>query len=113
MYISLIEAPEFLNRGLNEDDFVETLYLTFFDRASEAAGKKFWVDGLKSGKLTREDVIMGFIDSKEWCNLCADYGVKSGAPTAKAEHASKNAINFATRLYTECLGREPEEGTKK
>ena len=109
----LIEAPEFLNRGLNEEDFVETLYLTFFDRASEPAGKKFWVDGLKSGELTKESVIMGFIDSKEWCNVCATYGVKSGAPTAKAEFASKNAIKFATRLYTECLGREPEEGGLK
>ena len=109
----LIEAPEFLNRGLNEEDFVETLYLTFFDRASEAAGKKFWVDGLKSGKLTKENVIMGFIDSTEWCNVCATYGVKSGAPHAKAEFASKNAIKFATRLYTECLGREPEEGGLK
>ncbi|MBO4496019.1 MAG: DUF4214 domain-containing protein [Clostridiales bacterium] len=106
----LIEAPEFLNRGLNEDDFVETLYLTFFDRASEAAGKKFWVDGLKSGKMTKEYVINGFIDSTEWCNVCATYGVKSGAPHAKAEFASKNAIKFATRLYTCCLGRDPEEG---
>ena len=109
----LIEAPEFLNRGLNEEDFVETLYLTFFDRASEAAGKKFWVDSLKSGKMTKEDVIMGFIDSTEWCNVCATYGVKSGAPHAKAEFASKNATNFAKRLYTECLGREPEEGGLK
>ena len=112
-YFFLIEAPEFLNRGLNNEDFVETLYLTFFDRASEAAGKKFWVDSLKSGKMTKKDVIMGFIDSKEWCNVCADYGVKSGAPTAKAERASKNAINFATRLYTCCLGRAPEDGGLK
>ncbi|MBO4496018.1 MAG: DUF4214 domain-containing protein [Clostridiales bacterium] len=109
----LIEAPEFLNRGLNEEDFVETLYRTFFDRASEPAGKKFWVDSLKSGKRTKENVIMGFIDSTEWCNVCAMYGVKSGAPNAKAEFASKNAIKFATRLYTECLGRAPEEGGLK
>ena len=28
----------------------------------------------------------------------------------KATIASKNATEFATRLYTECLGREPDEG---
>ncbi len=106
----LIEAPEFLNRGLSDDDFVETLYCTFFDRDSEAAGKSFWVGELKSKRMTRQDVIGGFIDSKEWCNVCATYGVRSGAPTAKAEFASKNAIAFATRLYTCCLGREPEQG---
>lgn len=105
----LIEAPEFLNRGLDDEDFVETLYLTFFDRASETDGKAFWVGELKAGRLTREDVINGFIDSTEWCNVCATYGVKSGAPHAKAEIASQNAIDFATRLYTCCLGREAEE----
>ena len=105
----LIEAEEFRNRGLNEEDFVETLYLTFFDRGSEPNGKAFWVGQLKSGAMTRNQVISGFIDSTEWCNVCATYGVKSGAPNAKAEIASKNAIKFATRLYTCCLGREPEK----
>ncbi len=112
-YFFLIEAPEFQNRGLGDEDFVETLYKTFFDRASEADGKAFWVGQLKNKTMTRDQVIMGFIDSKEWCNVCATYGVKSGAPTAKAEIASKNAINFATRLYTCCLGREAEEGGLK
>jgi len=102
-------GDEFVNRKLNEEDFVETLYKTFFGRESEANGKKFWVDSLKNGSMTREAVIDNFIDSKEWCNLCADYGVKPGAPTAKAEKASKNATAFATRLYTCCLGRDPEE----
>ena len=60
----LIEAPEFLNRGLSDDDFVETLYKTFFDRDSEAAGKSFWVGELKSKRMSRQDVIGGFIDSK-------------------------------------------------
>ena len=109
----LIEAEEFRNRGLNEEDFVETLYLTFFDRASEPDGKAYWVGELKKGTLTRNEVISGFIDSREWCNVCATYGVKSGAPTAKAEIASKNATKFATRLYTCCLGRDPEEGGLK
>ncbi|MBR3057030.1 MAG: DUF4214 domain-containing protein [Clostridiales bacterium] len=109
----LIEAPEFLNRGLSDDEFVETLYRTFFDRESEPEGKAFWVGKLKSNQMSRQDVIVGFIDSKEWCNVCATYGVRSGALNAKAEFASKNSIEFATRLYTCCLGREPEEGGLK
>ncbi len=108
-----LTSEEFNNRGLSIDSFVETLYETFFGRASEPDGKAYWVGQLKSGAKSRADVIWGFIDSKEWCNICADYGVKSGAPTAKAEHASQNAIDFARRLYTCCLGREPEEGGLK
>ncbi|MBR3058110.1 MAG: DUF4214 domain-containing protein [Clostridiales bacterium] len=104
----LLEAPEFLNRKLSTEDFVETLYMTFFGRASENKGKQYWVGELRKGKKDRKTVINGFIDSTEWCNICASYGVKSGAPNAKAEYASQNAIEFATRLYTCCLGRNPE-----
>jgi len=109
----LLEAPEFMNRGLSVDDFVETLYKTFFDRASDAAGKKGWVDAINSGAMSRADVVNNFIESTEWCNVCATYGVRSGANWHKAEIASENAINFATRLYTCCLGREAEEAGLK
>ena len=103
----LIEAPEFLNRQLSDSDFVDVLYKTFFDRSADEGGKAFWMGHLATD-MTREQVVRGFIDSTEWCNLCAYYGVKSGAPNAKAEKPSANALKFATRLYTECLGREPD-----
>ncbi|MBR3057223.1 MAG: DUF4214 domain-containing protein [Clostridiales bacterium] len=109
----LIEAPEFMNRGLSTEDFVETLYMTFFDREAEAEGKAYWVSELKNNTKSREDVINGFIDSAEWCNICASYGVKPGAPNAKADKASANANSFATRLYTCCLNRDPEAGGLK
>ncbi len=107
--IEFLCSEEFNNRNLSIENFVEVLYKTFFDRASEPKGKAFWVSQLKENKMTRQAVILGFIDSTEWCNVCASYGVRPGAPTAKAEIASKNAIAFATRLYTCCLKREPEE----
>ena len=103
----LIEAPEFLNRNLSDSDFIDVLYKTFFDREADEGGKAFWMGHLATD-MTREQVVRGFIDSTEWCNLCAYYGVKSGAPNAKAEKPSNNALKFATRLYTECLGREPD-----
>ncbi len=109
----LVDTPEFQNRGLSDDAFVETLYQTFFGRASEAGGKRYWIGRLQNKTATRLDVILNFIDSTEWCNICAGYGVKSGAPNAKSEIASKNATNFATRLYTCCLGRDPEAGGLK
>ena len=107
----LLEAPEFMNRKLSVGDFVETLYETFFDRESDEAGKKGWVSAIKSGKKTRTEVVNDFIESTEWCDVCATYGVKSGAIWHKATFASKTATEFATRLYTCCLNREavPEE----
>ena len=108
-----LTSQEFKERGLSDEEFLKVLYSTFFDRnaADDPDGFNFWMNSLKS--VGKDTVVEGFINSPEWCNICADYGVKSGAPTAKATNASKNATAFATRLYTECLGREPEEGGLK
>ncbi len=106
----LLDADEFMKRNLSVEDFVETLYKTFFDRESDEEGKLNWVDAINSGRMTRAVVVNNFIESTEWCNVCATYGVKSGSKYYKATKASKNAINFATRLYTCCLKREAEEG---
>lgn len=104
----LLDAPEFMNRGLNNDQFVETLYSVFFDRASEPGGKAFWLGQLAAG-VSKQEVVNGFIESVEWCNVCSGYGVKSGAKYHKATTPSANAEAFATRLYTECLKRQPEQ----
>lgn len=106
-------GTEFENMNMSDDKFVDVLYKTFFDRIGEDSGVKYWVTQLKSNVIGRRDVINCFIDSTEWCNVCADYGVKSGAPNAKAERPSAHAMEFATRLYTCCLGREPEDGGLK
>ena len=102
-----LTSPEFKGRNLSDEEFLKVLYKTFFDRNAEddPDGFNFWMNSLKT--VGKDTVVEGFINSPEWCNICATYGVKSGAPTAK------NATAFATRLYTECLGREPEEGGLK
>ena len=104
----LLESPEFMNRNLPDDVFIATLYQTFFGRESDEAGMSYWLGRLASG-ATKADLVNDFIESVEWCNICASYGIKSGAEFHKATIPSKNAVMFATRLYTCCLGRDPEE----
>ena len=101
-------SKEFNDRNLSDEDFLKVLYKTFFDRdaAADPDGFNFWMNSLKTEG--RDKVVDGFINSTEWCNICATYGVKSGATRAKATIASKNAIAFAERLYTKCLGRDSE-----
>lgn len=106
--IFFLTSDEFKNKTTTDDQFITTLYKTFFDREADSEGLAFWENFLKNGG-SREDVVRRFADSNEWCNVCASYNVKSGALTAKASIPSSKAIDFATRLYTECLGREPEE----
>lgn len=103
----LIEAKEFQNRNLPDEEFLDVLYKTFFDREADADGKAFWLNYLK--EHSREDIINGFIESTEWCNLCAKYNIRSGAKSARSEFPSKNAEGFAERLYSKCLGRESDK----
>lgn len=105
----LLTAPEFMNRKLPNEEFLETLYHTFFDRDSDETGMTYWMDQLTKG-TPKKDVVNAFIESEEWCDICATYGVKSGAVAHKSKIVSRNAKAFATRLYTCCLGRAPEEG---
>ena len=102
-------SKEFNDRKLTDEQFLTVLYETFFNRkaSDDPDGFNFWMNSLKT--QGRDVVVDCFINSTEWCNVCAAYGVKSGATRAKATVASKNATDFATRLYTECLGRDPEE----
>ena len=106
---NFLNGQEFKDRNLSDEEFVTVLYKAFFDRDAkdDPDGFNFWMESLKV--TGRENIIEGFISSPEWIDLCSEYGVKPG--TAKAVTGS--AADFATRLYTECLGREPdEEGLK-
>ena len=102
-------SKEFNDRNLSNEEFLKVLYKTFFDRnaAEDKEGFNFWMNTLKTEG--RDRVVSGFINSTEWCNICASYGVKSGAKYAKATIASADATAFAERLYTKCLGRSAEE----
>ncbi|MBO7426871.1 MAG: DUF4214 domain-containing protein [Clostridiales bacterium] len=104
-----LNSTEFKNKNLSDEDFVKVLYSTFFNRdaQNDPDGYSFWLNSLKTEG--RDKVINDFINSTEWCNVCASYGVRSGAIAAKATQASENASAFATRLYSECLGRDPEQ----
>ena len=102
-----LKSEEFHNKNLSSEEFLKVLYKTFFNREPDADGMKYWLGQLET--LSQDEVVERFIDSTEWCNVCASYGVKSGASNAKATVPSKNACEFAERLYTCCLGREAEK----
>ena len=62
-----IDSQEFGAKygSLDDDDFVNQLYLNVLDRNGEASGIKAWVGALSSGVLTRADVLVGFSESAE------------------------------------------------
>lgn len=72
---SFLLCDEFINQGLADDNFVEILYTIFFDRASDASGKQYWLSSMEKGK-DRVSVIKDFIHSKEYKGICSQYNIK-------------------------------------
>lgn len=103
-----LNSAEFNDRNLTDEEFLSVLYEVFFDRNAQddPTGFNYWLNVLETE--SRSAVVNGFINSTEWCNVCAFYGVRSGASTAKATVPSINSIEFVKRLYTTCLGREAD-----
>ena len=100
-------STEFKNKNLDNTEFVKRLYRTFFDREADTAGLNAWVKALNQG-ASREQVFMGFVNSVEWANLCCKYGIVSGGQASPNITPNAATINFVTRLYTLCLGRNPD-----
>jgi len=69
-----MHSQEFLNKKLNDVDFVKVLYRTFLDREFDPAGLDDWVGRLASGQ-TREQVAAGFAGSREFTDIMAAYGL--------------------------------------
>lgn len=67
-------SPEFINKKLDNSDYVKVLYETFFDREYDQTGYDYWMDQLKNGK-SRNEVIRGFANSQEFSNLKKSYGL--------------------------------------
>ena len=69
-----IFSQEFINKGLSDSDYVDTLYRTFFNREPDEGGKQNWMNQLAGG-VSRRDVMLGFVNSQECKNLAASFGI--------------------------------------
>ena len=106
----IIFSPEFQNRNLSNEDFVECLYQMFLDRPSDPAGKADWVSQLNNG-ASREVIFAGFVNSVEYFNLCRTYGLNAGYYMVGVDMNRQGAVNgFVDRLYGYCLGRSGDQG---
>ena len=69
-----IFSKEFTDKNLNDSQFVDRLYHTYFDRVPDAPGMMNWLAVLAQG-YTREFVNAGFAKSDEFYNLLKSYGL--------------------------------------
>ena len=91
-----IFSPEYTGKNKSDADYVTDLYSAFFNRPPDAEGFAGWKKELVSGK-SRLEVFNGFIYSREFRQLCEEYGVEASGITI-----------FVSRFYNICLNRNPD-----
>jgi len=73
-------STEFVNRNLSNQDFVTIMMRAFFNREPDAGGLTYWTGILQSGG-SRLNVLIGFVNSTEFGQICNDYGITRGSIT--------------------------------
>ena len=69
---SFFNSKEYLSKKTSNEQFVKDLYEGYLDRKADASGLQYWVNQLKSGS-SRNSIMDGFANSKEFKNRCAKY----------------------------------------
>jgi len=106
----VIFSPEFQNKDLSDEEYVEYLYLMLLDRPSDEEGKENWLSLLEGG-ASREVIFAGFVNSVKYFNLCRTYGLNAGYYVVGVDMNRQGAVNgFVDRLYGYCLGRSGDQG---
>ena len=67
-------SPEFLNKQLDDEEYVKVLYRTFLGREYEEEGLQYWLEQLHSG-VSRDEIIKGFSYSQEFSDIMKTYGL--------------------------------------
>jgi len=70
-------SAEFLAKGTTDTAFIEILYATFFDRTADPTGMQTWQSQLDNG-YERLSILAGFVNSAEFANLAARFGIETG-----------------------------------
>ena len=69
---SFIASNEFKSRygqDLNQDEYLDSLYLNILGRTFDEEGKSYWLNQLNLGHETKGEVLMGFAESNENLSL--------------------------------------------
>jgi peptidoglycan/xylan/chitin deacetylase (PgdA/CDA1 family) len=88
-----INSPEFLSKNLSNDAYLQVMYKAFFDRGPDPQGYSDWMGQLNSG-ASRQYVLAGFVNSTEFANLCAKFGIDRGSidGSASGSQASGSSV---------------------
>ena len=71
--VAFLNSREFLDKNTTNTEYVTVLYQTFLGRDPDPEGLANWVGQLDRGEKTRDEIVSGFADSKEFADIMAQY----------------------------------------
>lgn len=83
-----IFSDELLSKNLSNEEFLNIMYLAFFNRQPDLAGFGSWFNVLANGG-SRGYVLEGFVNSLEFDILCDSYGINPGSLSSSGSYYSK------------------------
>lgn len=105
---NFIHSQEYREMNKSDADYVEDLYKSCLGRTSDPDGKAFWIQQLASGK-TRDEVMAGFINSKEYSQICDVYGINRGTAEKNGTITYNSGVRtFVENNYNGVLSRHSE-----
>ncbi len=102
-----ILGEEFALRNLSDEEYVDVLYRTFFDREADAAGRENWLVHLQEG-FSRAYVLSNFVNLPEFTELCGTYDISRGVMLEDGVAVNPGVSMFVERLYEKVLGRKAD-----
>ena len=76
---SFFFSEEFVGMNTSNEEYVRRLYRTILSREADEAGLAGWVEQLDNAVLDRRQILAQFIESNEFTELCAGYGIVRGS----------------------------------
>lgn len=101
-------SPEFANRNLSDDKYIEILYAVMMDRKADSAGQNYYENLLSNG-VSRSLIFKGFVESPEYTKICIDSEIERGTIIlSEPRDQNPNLTMFIFRLYEKALQRTAE-----
>ena len=109
LVVGFFDSQEMKNRKLNNSQYLEYAYTAILGRKPDPEGEAYWVSELEAG-CTRTCILIGFVESTEFANMCNSFGIVKGSIT-NLTPADKNRgqTKFVVRLYRNIFNREADE----
>ncbi|WP_321311668.1 DUF4214 domain-containing protein [Halarcobacter sp.] len=104
--MGFLNSQEFINLNLTNEEFLDVMYQTMFNRVADDGGKNDWLNKMNNGR-TKQSVMFGFFQSQEFKNLTDSFGVTQILDSDRPSLSGVEA--YVDRFYSLVLKRNYDE----